>query len=290
VSPCPFSKRIVACVALLGSALPASACGDNQTHPDPAAYDAGTPDKLACVPNLDGKIDRAELGAAIGVPDRYLVSPKGATRQVDVVGTVDADGHRAWDWSADYAEDQAATLTASAIDAKWYKDSFPGAGFVAPFDAGDTVEAIYKEDDAAISLLGLASTQRDPPEGRTLLVYAAPVPLYEFPLQAGRSWTSVGTAANATLRGLPYAGKDTYEVSVDASGQIALPDITFSQAIRVRTNVKLEPTVGAATSQRQVSFFFECFGEVARATSQNDEQNPDFTTAVEVRRLGFPKK
>jgi hypothetical protein len=268
--------------------LPASSCGENQTHPDRATYDAGPPQALTCVPNLDGKIERPELGAAIGIPDRYLVSPSGEPRTVNLIGTVDPSGHRVWDWSNAYADDQAATLTASTLDGKWYKDSFPGADFVAPFDVGDLVEAIYKEDDQAISLLGLASAQQDPPEGRTLLVYAAPVPLYEFPLEVGRSWTSVGTATNATLRGLPYAGKDTYEVSVDASGQMVLPDITFTQALRVRTNVKLEPTVGAAVSQRQVSFFFECFGEVARATSKNDETDPDFTTAAEVRRLGLP--
>jgi hypothetical protein len=36
---------------------------------------------------------------------------------------------------------------------------------------------------------------------------------------------------------------------------------------------------------RQTSFFFECFGEVARATSQPNETQDDFTTAAELRRL-----
>jgi hypothetical protein len=36
-----------------------------------------------------------------------------------------------------------------------------------------------------------------------------------------------------------------------------------------------------------VSYFFECFGEVARATSQRDEPDPNFTEAAEVRRLGY---
>ena len=35
----------------------------------------------------------------------------------------------------------------------------------------------------------------------------------------------------------------------------------------------------------QISFLFECFGEVARATSQPNETNQDFTTAAEVRRF-----
>ena len=45
--------------------------------------------------------------------------------------------------------------------------------------------------------------------------------------------------------------------------------------------------MGASVSRRQVSFLFECFGEVARATSRDDEQAVDFTTAAEVRRLGM---
>jgi hypothetical protein len=31
---------------------------------------------------------------------------------------------------------------------------------------------------------------------------------------------------------------------------------------------------------------FECFGEIARATSQPNETNDDFTTAAELRRFG----
>jgi hypothetical protein len=39
-------------------------------------------------------------------------------------------------------------------------------------------------------------------------------------------------------------------------------------------------------TQRQVSFLFECFGEIGRATAQPKETNDDFTTAAEIRRLG----
>ena len=233
-----------------------AACGENQTHPDRAVYDAGPPAALPCVPNLDGQIDRSELGAAIGVPARYLVSPSGQERPVNLVGTTDADGHRVWDWSTDFASDQAATLTASAPGGKWYADHFPGAQFVSPFDPGDTVEAIYSEDDSAIYLLGLASTNPNPPEGQTLYAYDAPVPFLRFPIQPGKTWKSVGTTKNQMLRGIPYAGTDTYEVSVDAAGQMVLPDVTFTQAMRVRTKLTIEATVGVTTSQFQTSYFF----------------------------------
>ena len=267
-----------------------AACGENQTHPDRASYDAGPEQPLSCVPNLDGQIVRGELGAAIGVPARYLVSPTGVARTVNLNGSVDAAGHKIWNWSADYADDQAATIVASAPAGKWYADKFPGAQFVSPFDAGGAIEAVYSEDDSAIYLLGLASAQQSPADGQTLYVYDAPVPFLRFPLAAGKSWTSVGATKNQVLRGLPFAGKDTYEVTVDAAGQLVLPDLTFTQALRVRTKITIEATVGATTTQFQDSYFFECFGEVARATSKINETNADFTSALEMRRLGLPTR
>ena len=55
---------------------------------------------------------------------------------------------------------------------------------------------------------------------------------------------------------------------------------------RVRTHVTVQPTAGQSQSRRQVSFVFECFGEVARATSANGEMEENFTQAAELRRLG----
>jgi hypothetical protein len=97
----------------------------------------------------------------------------------------------------------------------------------------------------------------------------------------------VGEVRDATLRGLPHASRDTYEVRVDAAGRLELPDFTFTQVHRVRTRVTLAPAAGVTTTQRQVSFLFECLGEVARATSRPDEAEDDFTVAAEVRRLGL---
>ncbi len=285
------AETTVTLAALLAVLLAAgaTACGENQTHPDRASYDGGALQPLACIPNLDGEISRAELGAAIGVPARYLVSPPGVARPVNQAGSVDGAGKKIWDWASDYADDQAVTIVASAPAGKWYADRFPGAQFVSPFDAGGRIEGVYSEDDAAIYLLGLASSVEKPGDGQTLYVYDAPVPIIRFPLAPGKTWTSVGTTKNQVLRGLPFAGKDTYEVTVDAAGQLALPDITFTQAIRTRTKLTVEPTVGATTTSFQTSYFFECFGEVARATSKTNETSADFSSAQEIRRLGLPR-
>ncbi len=274
--------------ALALLSLLTAACGENLTPAtDRQLYDGGGEEPLECVPNLDGQIDADELQAALGVPANFLVSPKGEERAVDVVGTVDGAGKRVWDWSANAPTDQLAVLTASGLTGKWYQASFPGGQFVTPLDAGGALEAVYVHDDQALWLLGYASKTEAPAEGKTLVVYQQPVALYRFPLQVGAQWVSAGTVQNATVYGIPYAGRDTYEVSVDAAGLLRLPDMDFGQALRTRTKITQEPAVGASVQRRQVSFLFECFGEVARAQSRDNESAADFTTAVEVRRLGL---
>jgi len=277
-----------AVLALLTCCTAVLACSDNLTpFSDREVYDGGGQPPLECVPNLDGRIDFSELKAAVGVPATYLVSPKGEERTVDLVGQVDGAGRRVWDWSAEAPTDQIAVLTASALGGKWYAASFPGGQFVTALDAAGSLEAVYVHDEQTLWLLGFASAVEAPAEGKTLVVYQQPLMLYRFPLQVGAQWVSAATVQNATVYGLPYAGRDTYEVSVDAAGTIHLPDLTFGQALRTRTRITSEPAVGASVSRRQVSFLFECFGEVARATSRDDEQAVDFTTATEVRRLGM---
>jgi hypothetical protein len=272
---------------LLLLSLPLFACGENQTHPSPAAYTAEAAAPLACVPNLDGRIEASELTPALGEPVSYLISPQGATRMVDIAGVPDAQGHLTWDWSVSYADDRAASIQAQSLTGKWYAGSFPAGQVVVAFDAADTIEAVYSHDDQAMWLHGLASTAMTPPEGQTLLVYTQPIALYKFPFGPGSTWTSSGTIVNGTLRGLPYAGVDTYDTKDDAAGTMILPDLTFTQAHRVRTTLTNQPAVGATSTQRQVSFIFECFGEVARATSGLNETKDDFTTAAEIRRLGI---
>ncbi|HEY3355567.1 MAG TPA: hypothetical protein VGQ83_20115 [Polyangia bacterium] len=269
--------------------LLASACTENQTPPpDHLPYgDGGTLPPLTCVPNLDGQIAASELQAALGVPANYLVSPAGEERPVDLAGTVDAAGHRLWDWSAYAESDRRLTLTASVVTDKWYAASFPTGQFTTALDAAQTLQAVYRQDAEQMLLLGIASTEPAPPEGKTLIVYDPPVVLYRFPLAVGASWVSVGNVANATIRGLPYAARDTYEVSIDAAGRMELPDLGFAQALRVRTKVTTAPAAGQSVTRWQVSFLFECFGEIARATSRDNEQNADFTTAAEVRRFGL---
>lgn len=263
------------------------ACGENRTFPARGDYVPAPPAPLACVPNLDGQIDANEIQAVTGVPVSFLINPAGSTRAVALAGEVDGSGRRSWPLSTDYADDQLLKVAASPLTGRWYAASFPQGQFVLPLDAAGRTESVFANDGANLLLLGFASTEAAPAEGKTLLPYQAPVPVTRYPLTVGKTWVSVGEVRNGTVRGLPYAGRDTYRVTVAAAGQVQLADLTFTQALRVTTALTIEPSVGASQLRRQSSWFFECFGEVARATSADGEQQDDFTTATELRRLGL---
>jgi hypothetical protein len=271
---------------LLLALLALPACSDNVTPPGKPAYVTPTGTGTACTPNLDGAIDANELKPVLDVATRLLVSPAGVERTTTVVPAV-KDGKNRWDYSVDYADDQMAELRATAIKGKWYASSFPEGAFALPFDVGGAYEGIYIHDATALAFLGLASTVETPTEGKTLWVYTAPVRLYQFPLRAGASYSVQGDVKNGTARGAPYAARDTYEVKVDAAGQVDLPDLIFEQALRVRVTATVAPIAGAPIVNKQVSFLSECAGEIARITSKAGETNDDFTTAKELRRLGL---
>jgi hypothetical protein len=277
-------------LTFLSLAVLASSCSENETpFPEKSPYQAVAPSALPCVPNLDGKIEANELAPQIGIAAGYLVSPAGKDREVDLGGRPNAEGRLVWQLDIDYADDQVAKIEATELEGKWYAASFKltANAFVTPIDLGGRTEGVYTHDQAGIYLHGVASREENPSEGKTLLVYSTPIALYKFPIEPGAAWSTTSDVKNATLRGLPYAGRDTYEMKVDGSGELGLPDFILTQALRVRTFVRIVPSAGQETTQRQTGFLFECLGEVARATSKLNEPDEGFTTASELRRLGL---
>jgi hypothetical protein len=277
----------------------AAACGENLTHPLPA-YEGGPVTTLPCLPDLDGSVVAAELAPSLSVTASYIVTPYlpvTATegRSVDVVGRVGGDGRRVWDWSGIDTDAVVGTLAAAPLSTQWYVAHFPEGEYSVPMDFAGRLHAVYSHDEDGLWLHGTASAEADPTEGKTLLVYSEPVQLFPFPFVVGSSWTEVGEIRNGTIQGLtPWSQDDTYEVEVDAAGELVLPDFTFTQALRVRTRVSLAPKTGTTqpTVQRQASFVCECFGEVARATSlvafpPQPDPPEDFTQALEIRKLGW---
>ena len=274
-----FDRRMLRCSTLL---LALSACGENRT---PAGASPG-PGVLGCLPDLDGQIEARELAPALGASASYLLSPADQPRSVDVAGAPDEGGRRVWDFTAN-ADDARVALGPRTIADRWYRASFPGATFVTPVDRDGKIEGVYSADEGGVWLHGVASSDAAPPEGKTLLVYDRAVAVLRFPVTPERAWTETGRITSGTVQGLPYVGEDRYEVRVDGGGRVVLPDVEVTQALRVRTLVTVTPAAGNPRTRRQVQWMFECLGEVARVMSRDDEPAEDFTTALEVRRLGF---
>lgn len=263
----------------------AGCAGENLTQPALDPYDPGPGSTPVCLPNLDGKIESSEIPVALGLPVNFRVSPNGEERTVNVVGLQEGN-ETLWDWSAP-GNDQVFTMTPAPLAGHWFEDSFPGGAFVLRVDPAGTTLGVYSRTDDAVRLHGVASAEETPATGKILLPYDEPIDLYRFPIQPGSAWTVTGNVSSGTWNGAPYAGWDEYEVAVDGKGTLALPELTFTEAHRVRTNVTVQPAFGFSTSRRLVSWMFECFGEVARAQSRLDEDVEDFTVATEVRRLGI---
>lgn len=272
---------------LVALAAIVSACGDNLTYPDRQAYEGERVTPLECVPNLDGRIDASELRAAIGVPLRYLASPPGANRSVNLVGEINTSNQRVWDLAADFSDDRVAKIEATAVTSHWFASRFPSGQWAAPLDLAGNIIGVYLHDGENVLLLGYATREENPTTGKTLVVYSNPIAVYRFPLEVGKEWISVSNVVNGIVQGLPFAGRDSYSFKVESAGQLELPDVTFTQALRVRTTTTIEPAVGPVIVRRQTGWVFECFGEVARATARDGENADDFTTTSELRRLGL---
>jgi hypothetical protein len=178
-------------------------------------------------------------------------------------------------------------VVVGSLEGKWYAGSFASDAFTTPFNRSGSLESVGRITDGSFQLLGIASRDEAPDEGQTLLVYEPPITVLRLPVEVGDAFVSTGEITGGVLQGLPYAGRDTYEVSVDAIGQIDLLQYTFEEVHRVRTKVTVEPAVGASVVRFQTSFFAECFAEVARAVSADGATSADFTEAAELRRLGF---
>ena len=50
-------------------------------------------------------------------------------------------------------------------------------------------------------------------------------PLPTAALGDGDAWTSVGEVRDGVVQGLPYAGRDTYQIEVSGAGELVLPDV-----------------------------------------------------------------
>jgi hypothetical protein len=259
---CLLATAMVACVA------------------NPTSQPMPTPTLPDCVPTLDGMIAEAQLPIALGATIDFYTA---TNTPVDLVAS-----NNVWNLAQQYPneQDSVATIGPVELDAQWYAGNYPSGEFVV--DAGNGLDGIYHQDDIALWLDGTASQVQNPAAGETLIVYPEPIAVLRFPITVGQTFTSVGQLASATIDGLPFVGMDQVAVDVDASGELQLPYVNFSPALQVQTLVTRTPSTGSPVlTTRTTTFMFECFGEIARAESNLDEPNANFTTAAYLRRYAL---
>jgi hypothetical protein len=235
-----------------------------------------------CRGNLDGVIDRSEVLFVPGAEARYRINPSGVGVRVSTAGTSSADGSRVWDFTG--MEGALVPLQLVAVEGQWFAARFPGAQYAARLDPREPTLGVYRATDTSVEFLGAVGEREAPP---TILRYDAPVPLLRFPLRLGDRWSATATTVDGVVEGTPVASRDTYELHVDARGEVRLGILTFRDALRLRVEVSQRFPAGPGRRRIQYLWMTECYGEVARITSMEGQVELEFATAQEFRRLGL---
>lgn len=253
---------------------------DRDSGPDDGA-DTGTttdPDLGGglCRPNHDGLIERSEVTLQAGLSAKFATA---RDTTWDTAGA-DVDGVQTWDLAQSFASDQNVLVELRDPAGQWFETTFPTADYFTPLSTNSDLLGVFEVTDDAVLLLGVVT----PEDGvfRTELEYDPPVPVLQFPLEEGDSW-SVETDVSGVYEGVVSVYTETYSLEVDGSGSTQTPYGTFD-TLRVRS--VLERQVGLLTTViRSFSFVTECFGTIATVASQEDESNVEFSDVAELRRL-----
>lgn len=264
-------------------ALAAGGCFGSNALPDggsDAAYGAAPDLGPLCTGNNDGVIARDELQFPVGLGVNYLSNPAGTTVAVSPDGTMTAAGVR-WDLTSTAGDVH--KLTLESVADKWFGASFPGASYATVTDLASNTLGVFRVTNDTLEILGYASVTPN----QTLLVYDQPIASLKFPVTAGQSWVTSAHIVNGTLNGMPYAGLDTYRISVDARGTAALPFLDFGNTLRVHVDLTQTVPGGISVTRIQYLFFHECYGELGRMVSSPNEPNESFADAAEFRRLAL---
>lgn len=284
---CNVGADCVSGACLNGSCLPADSGGLDaklDDGVDGATADSGSGDAPSdvrldaggCTPNKDGVITAAEVPLAAGLHATFRVA-KDAT--FGTAGTTGSGGARIWDLSGALAGDADVLVNTLPLAGTWYAPSFPTATYATTLTSSSDLLGVFALDASALSLVGVVS-----PAGgatRTELKYDPVVPTLPFPLTEGKT-LHTSSGVTGVTSGVPSAYNETYDLSVDAHGELLTP---FGPFPVLRLKVVLTRTAGVVTITRSYAFVTECFGTVATITSNVGELSDEFTKAAEVRRL-----
>jgi len=75
---------------------------------------------------------------------------------------------------------------------------------------------------------------------------------------------------------------------VDQRGTLDLPYLSLHNTLRLRVELTQSLPGGQTIHRFQLLYVHECYGELGRIVSLDNELDPNFTTASEFRRLALP--
>ncbi|MDY0002743.1 MAG: hypothetical protein RBU30_15710 [Polyangia bacterium] len=246
--------------------------------PDGSLPDGGHPDAGGCQYVDDGVINRQELVIEVGLGATYRVNQTSPVA-VDLVGQM-SGGEPLWDFTSSTSPDRSVVDELLPVAGTWFASDFPDATYSALIDESTGTLGVYRVTPDAVSMLGIVSQE----ENKTILTYDPPVDLMRFPIELGDSYI-VETTSSGYYNWTMTTLEETYELTVDARGRVVVPAGSF-HALRLRTDFTQHIPYTMIWVERIIYVWVtECFGVVARVRSEDDETEPLFTSAAELRRM-----
>ena len=232
---------------------------------------------LACASGDAGVLTHDDVPLAAGLSATFRMA---TNETIDTAGTDNGDGTKSWDFSGALASDQNQIVSTLSPSGTWWASSFATATYATSLSS--TTLGVFDYGANALTLIGVVSPTSDGVT-ETKLTYATPIPILNFPLHNGQTWTTTSNVSG-TLSGVASFYSEQYDSSVDAIGTVKTPYGTFA-ALRVNTLL----TQASVSKTRTYAWVTGCFGTVAKATSATTTTGTapgeNFTQAAELERL-----
>lgn len=259
--------------------------------PDPGAGSlepAGTlvPDEiLECRGDRDGVIDADELPLLAGVTAHQRVHESVA------ISSAGLQGDNGLEWVMPEGG-EIVDIATEPLDGFWFADEFPPDASYAvatnPTDPpSEQILGVYRVEEEAVMLLGLASREPDSPAGGLLTPYDEPVMVLRFPVVLGDSWEAIGVVSAGSVGGATYVAEDSYAITVDGRGTVTTEDAIIRDALRLSVRLTIRTPAFDPIERLELIWYRECVGEVARLTPNDGDIGPEVDHAAELRTLAF---
>jgi hypothetical protein len=233
----------------------------------------------ACASGDAGILTHDDVPLAAGLSATFRIA---TNETIDTAGTDNGDGTKSWDFSGALASDQNQIISTLSPTGTWWGSSFATATYGTTLSSTATTLGVFDYGANALTLIGVVSPTSDGVT-ETKLTYATPIPILNFPLHNGQTWSTTSTVTG-TLDGVLSDYTEEYDSSVDAVGTVKTPYGTFA-ALRVNTLL----TQASINKTRTYAWVTGCFGTIAKATSATTSTGTapgeNFTQAAELERL-----